>query len=206
MRYMLSEMSRFIIADTKNNKTTMGYDQNWYKKKWQRMSGCGPSVGATVSLYLFKQDDNPIAFDDAISLHQSMWEYITPTIKGVSTLDRFSKGYQKYCEANHVDVQLKQICIEKKNNNIQQIIAFIVDHIDQNHPIAFLNLHHGNQKNLESWHWTLLVGYQNREDDVIVQLLDNGSQIEINMNEWLKTTTSGGGMIAFNYKQQKEKA
>ncbi len=206
MSYTLTEMSRFIIADTKNNKTTLGYDQRWYKKKWQRMSGCGPTVGATVTLYLFKQEITPILVEDAMPLHQTMWEFITPTIKGVSTLDRFSKGYQKYCEANHVNVQLKQMCIEKKNNDIQQIITFIFHHIDHDHPIAFLNLHHGNQKNLESWHWTLLVGYKKMGDDIIVQLLDNGSQIEINMNEWLKTTRAGGGMIAFNSKYQKEQA
>lgn len=204
MKHTIDNIHRFDIIDETTKLIYHGFNQEWYSSKVKRIAGCGPTVASSLTLYLFYSSLNQTK-EELKSLHETMWNYVKPTWTGISSIDKFQKKYKKYTELHQYDVVFKLFHVETNmhKRNIQQFIAFIKNELDEHHPIAFLNKDHGNQKNLDSWHWTIIVGYEDDNEDLIVDLFDNGQQISLNLTQWFTTTKKGGGCVSV-YKKKEE--
>ena len=66
-------------------------------------------------------------------------------------------------------------------------------------PIAFLNLDHGAEEALESWHWVTITSISRTKDGQAAQvsICDEGVPKQINLKLWLETTIQGGGFVYF---------
>ncbi len=205
MKHTINNLDRFEIIDETNKLIYHGFNQEWYSSKVKRIAGCGPTVASSLTLYLFSSSLNQNK-EELKSLQETMWKYVKPTWTGISSIDKFQKMYKKYTELHHYDVVFKLFYVETSNQkrNVQEFISFIKNELDNNHPIAFLNKDHGNQINLDSWHWTIIVGYEDIDKDLIVDLFDNGQQLSLNLTQWFNTTKKGGGCVSVFNKKEKQ--
>ena len=80
-----------------------------------------------------------------------------------------------------------------------EVLAFIAQGLRQDVPIAFLNLDHGAEQRLESWHWVTIaaVDYSEEAQTAQIRICDEGITKKINLKLWLETTTQGGGFVYF---------
>lgn len=83
--------------------------------------------------------------------------------------------------------------------SLSAVMEFIRSGLKEDVPIAFLNLDHGDEENLESWHWVTIAGLYCSEDGQVVQVFicDEGITKQINLKLWLETTVQGGGLVYF---------
>ena len=76
---------------------------------------------------------------------------------------------------------------------------FLRHAIENDHPVAFLNLHHGRERKIESWHWVTLVGvmFDETKDMLSATVADEGILKNINLGFWIDSSTEGGGFIYY---------
>jgi hypothetical protein len=79
------------------------------------------------------------------------------------------------------------------------VVYFLEGALQQDSPIAFLNLCNGDEKNLQSWHWVTIIALEYSEDgnSAFIDILDEGLIKKIDLLLWYKTTTHGGGFVYF---------
>jgi hypothetical protein len=65
--------------------------------------------------------------------------------------------------------------------------------ISEDLPVDFLNFCSGRVKNLESWHWVTLSGFD--KETMRATICDQGEESEIDLALWLQTTTANGGFV-----------
>jgi hypothetical protein len=71
--------------------------------------------------------------------------------------------------------------------------------LDNDVPVAFLNLCNGEEKNLDKWHWVTIISIEFDDDKCssAVEILDEGMVKKIDIPLWYRTTTLGGGLVSF---------
>jgi hypothetical protein len=184
-----------------------GSNQEWYAKKWQRLSGCGPSTVANIIHYLNSRRNDlsygpGLTKKECLDLMEEIWNFVTPGLGGVSSTDMLGKGVQKYLDRKKLNIRLGFLDIPKKPNlrpNLQQVIRFLDNALEKDSPVAFLNLEHGDAAELDSWHWVTIISmeYGPEADIAFVTILDGGLEKRINLSGWLETTKLGGGFVSF---------
>ncbi len=194
-------IDRMIIKDNENNEIYYGGDQEWFSTDWQKKAGCGPTTAATMILYEYSKNQyDRLSF---LRLMESLWNYITPTSRGVDTLERFAEGYKKYVKDQYnLFLKIFYLNIVEDINQRQSnefIFLQLNKAVQTNHPIAFLNLHQGKEKKLYTWHWVTLVSlsYDKYNDELRGLIIDEGLLKSINLGLWLKTSQKGGGFVWF---------
>jgi hypothetical protein len=72
-----------------------GCEQEWYKTKWKRIAGCGPSTACNLLHYINsdKTEDIPKCKADLVSFMDEIWDYVTPTLQGLAQLSSFMTAY-----------------------------------------------------------------------------------------------------------------
>lgn len=202
----LSNLDILKIYDDKDNKTYYGCDQEWFARKWQRLSGCGPTVATNIIFYLFHKQD-AFSFDNSfngktqwISLMEEIWQYVTPTIRGIPNTKLFYEGMVKYSEAKGMNILYSYCDIPKDKNcrpAFQDVLNFIERGLEKDTPIAFLNLCNGDEKKLDEWHWVTVVDLEYAEDgsSAFVSILDAGRILKVDLVLWYETTKQGGGFV-----------
>lgn len=190
----------FEILDEMTNEKHLGCNQEWYKKPWQRMAGCGPTVATNIILYSRK---NPgISKNDSVTIMDEMWEHITPTMKGVNTTNIFYNGLVTFADSKGAKLFYDAIDIPKKKDmrpSFDKVINFIKNSLENDRPPAFLNLCNGKEKCLDKWHWVTLVFLEYEEDlsSASIGILDESINKTIDLLLWYNTTTLGGGFVSF---------
>jgi hypothetical protein len=60
-----------------------------------------------------------------------------------------------------------------------------------------VNLHSGDTKHLDDWHWVTIVGIRTNEDrtQLWAHMMDAGKLTEIDLGLWLDTTQNKGGFV-----------
>ena len=198
----------FEIQDEDTNKVYYGYNQEWYTKLWQRLSGCGPSVASNIILYLNQNRYNSEIGKsynkkkDCLMLMEEIWNYVTPTIKGIDTTKIFYEGLLSYANSKDLSFEYDVLDLPKENllrPNFSDVLKFIEMSLQKNSPIAFLNLHNGKEKNLDKYHWVTIISLEYETDGSIayVEILDEGIIKKIDLLLWYNTTTLGGGFVYF---------
>ena len=172
-----------------------GGNQEWYKTYLKRLSGCGPTTASNIVMYEIRKNNISFNKNDFLRLMNSMWNYITPGIMGVNKADMYIKGFNKYIENHDINLNnYKHYHFDKNNINKDELYNFLKTALEDDHPIAFLNLDNGNEYLLEAWHWVMIVGI---DKDLKTTICDNGYLKEIDLNLWIDTTNSYGDFIYY---------
>lgn len=202
----VSNLDILKIYDDVDNKIYYGCDQEWYTSKWQRLSGCGPTVATNIIFYLvhrqdtFSLDNNFNRKTHWVSLMEEIWQYVTPTIRGIPNTKLFYQGILKYSKAKEKNLIYSFCDVPKDKKSrpaFQEVLKFIERGLDKDTPIAFLNLCNGDEKNLDQWHWVTIVALEYAEDgsSAFVNILDGGSMLKVDLSLWYETTKQGGGFV-----------
>lgn len=198
----------FRIFDENSQVTHYGGNQEWYPQKWQRLSGCGPTVASNIIFYLrhpqttleFKK--SPIHKKDWVMLMEEMWKVVTPSFRGVHKTKMFYEPLFEYTKEKGLSVGY-YVCDVPKNKSqrpeLSQILRFLSEALSIDAPIAFLNLCNGEEKNLDRWHWVTIISLEHSEsgNKAYVNILDGGLIKKIDLALWYETTGLGGGFIYF---------
>lgn len=206
--YSIKDKNIFKIEDVETKMIYYGSNQEWYTKKWQRLSGCGPSAVANVIYYMNRTRNNKAGIaaltkNECLELMNEIWEYVTPSLGGVSSTTMLCKGANKYMKARELKMHLNTIDIPKKMTerpDPDKVITFISDALQKDSPVAFLNLERGTIHILDSWHWVTIVSleYDKEINTALVEILDCGELKRIDLLQWLQTTKLGGGFVSFD--------
>jgi hypothetical protein len=204
----IQNLSLFKIYDEITQSSYYGCDQEWYTTKWQRISGCGPTVASNIIYYLNRTyansepNNSSTTKNDCLKLMEEMWKYVTPTLKGVSSTKIFFNGLLAYSKLNNLNLKHDFIDIPKKRllrPKFSRLLSFLNDALCNDSPVAFLNLNNGAVEQLYSWHWVTIVTLEYSEDGstAFTTILDEGVIKKVNLAQWFQTTTLGGGFVSF---------
>jgi len=198
----------FRIIDEIGSESYYGCSQEWYAKKWQRMSGCGPTAASNIVLYMKHdrcaagEEESCICKDECLSVMEELWEFVTPTLMGVHTTKRFYEGMAKYAESVKMSVRF-EVCDlpqdENRRPQLTEVLRFIEVALEKDCPVAFLNLCNGQELSLDRWHWVTIISLEHSEEgeNAVIEVLDEGAVKKLNLSLWYNTTKRGGGFVYF---------
>lgn len=195
------------LFQIKENQTIFyGCDQEWYTTKWQRLSGCGPTTVSSIMHYLNHSRSGlgnpPFSRQECLSLMEDVWKYVTPTMRGISSTKLLYKRVLNYAHAKKLNLQLDVLDIPKSSRRrpeFHELLNFLKEALDDDSPVAFLNLNNGDEALLDSWHWVTIIslGYPEDGNAANIEILDEGIIKKIDLAKWFRTTTLGGGFVRF---------
>ncbi len=205
----ICNIEAFKVPDERRQRTAYGFHQTWYANMWQRKSGCGPTAVANI-LYYQKRKQAGERKDVILSERESrlvfmegVWEHVTPSVHGISSARMLQEGIMSYAAGHGLAVTVDMLDIPKnrsKRPEFKSVLAFIDHALSHDIPVAFLNLNHGTQTQLDSWHWVTIVALEYERDGstAIVTFMDGGPVQKIDLLQWFHTTTLGGGFVSMN--------
>ena len=204
----LSNPDLFKVVDAPAHKIYYGCNQEWYNTEWQRRSGCGPAVASNIILYLSHTQEKPgfekncSLKEKCVSVLEELWAFVTPTLAGIPSTRMFSDTVLAYAKANGLNVEYFVYDLPDNKAGkppLAEVVTFIETALIKDVPVAFLNLCHGDEKRLYSWHWVTITSleYAENGDGAFVTILDEGLFKRIDLALWHNTTTLGGGFVYF---------
>jgi hypothetical protein len=134
-----------------------------------------------------------------LTLMETMFSYVTPGRGGVNTTAIFTNGAQRYGTELGVplEIQAQEIpTFRWLRPTLEGLRDFLLNAIESDLPVAFLNLSSGALRNLDNWHWVLIIGLD--PDSMMATICDQGKFWDIDIAKWLRTSALGGGMVVVN--------
>ena len=201
MTAMKKELPYFKIGDS------FGGNQDWFHNFLMHMGGCAAATACDSCIYfalhrdlmvLYPFDVNRITKEDYEAFAMKMKPYLRPRAGGIKKLAIFMDGFREY-----LNTLGKQDIISMEgfsgDHSFEESASFIMDRIDNGYPIPYLMLKHTDCKVKDySWHWFLLVGYEQTESDVMVTLATYGKATVFSLRElWHTGYEEKGGMIRY---------
>ncbi|WP_434509650.1 hypothetical protein [Desulfitobacterium sp. AusDCA] len=204
----IKNLNLLKIYDKESQETYFGGDQEWYSKKWQRLSGCGPTAATNIFYYLshskdiLKSAEQLNTKEGWISLMEKMWGYVTPSVRGVHTTKMFFEPMVNFAKAQGRNLEYYVYEVPEdpsQRPQFQEILKFIEKGLSKDVPVAFLNLNNGKVKNLDRWHWVTIISLEYIEEgqSAFLTILDYGRVKKIDLALWYNSTTLGGGFVYF---------
>ena len=144
--------------------------------------------------------------ENYISFSQKMKPYIRPRIGGVKKLEWFLEGFENYIRdagGNALGIKLAAFSGE---NSYEEARAMICTQIDAGCPIPYLLLKHKRNEKYKDyiWHWFLLVGYEEKENDILVKTATYGESCIFPLRElWDTGCMEKGGMIRLSISENR---
>ena len=195
---MKANIKNIDLMKVKDNESIYyGFSQEWYKDIWQQKAGCGATVASSIINY-YNQIDNfkEVEIADAVKIMEELWYYLLPTYYGLNSVKLFYDGIKNYY--NNKEVIIDYINVDIKNKpSLDEIINFIGKELSEDRPIAFLNLCNGEEKNLDKWHWVVVVEIFKENGEYFLNIIDDKKIKKINLSLWYGTMTNDGGFITF---------
>ena len=195
---MKAKIKNIDLMKVKDNENTCyGFSQEWYKDIWQQKAGCGATVASSIINY-YNQIDNfkEVEIADAVKIMEELWYYLLPTYYGLNSVKLFYDGIKNYY--NNKEVIIDYINVDIKNKpSLDEIINFIGKELSEDRPIAFLNLCNGEEKNLDKWHWVVVVEIFKENGEYFLNIIDDKKIKKINLSLWYGTMTNDAGFITF---------
>lgn len=173
---------------------------------------------------LYPFDAENLTKEDYKKFSQIMKPYIRPRVGGVKKALWFMEGLGKYiadcekkCEEKH-----EETCEEKrdkqKNEHPKKFAikmeelsghrsepeaeSLIRSQIDKGLPVPCLMLHHKDKEKFKDfiWHWFLIVGYEDAQDDFSVVIATYGEKTVFSLKElWDTGHEEKGGLVTFHF-------
>ena len=198
----------FEVRGERGGASCYGCDQEWYTSEWQRLSGCGPTAASNITYYLSRTRPQACGLDvsndrsGCLALMEQVWRYVTPTEEGVDTTGKFRESLSAYFGAAGIPA-IAEICDIPENRAerppLSAVLEFLVRAMDNDAPVAFLNLCNGAESNLEAWHWVTVTALEigDAHEPVRLEILDESRIKQIDLKLWYDTTALGGGFVFF---------
>ena len=199
----------FRIIDEAKREISYGCNQVWYHGYWQCRAGCGPTTATNLYIYLSQKSPEFLSTRnsmrskaDSLALMEEIWHYVKPSFRGVNTLRMFYEPFARYLKKKGLAASYQYFEVKpdyKSSEILAGMLLFIKEALEQDVPLAFLNLCNGEEQNLDRWHWVTIIGLEFSEDNdqVFVTFLDEGVTKTINLALWYHTTSLGGGLVCF---------
>ena len=192
---MIIRLAKPELMNIANNtgEVFIGGSQDWYEDKWHKKSGCGPVAATNLVYYQMRRSGLD---SDYFLLMREMYDYVTPTLRGVNSSGIFTAGVERFATANGIQISTVALDIPKKKRDrprSEKLKEFIVTSLNMDSPVTFLNLSNGAVSKLQSWHWVTIIAID--ADKMLIEISDYGKIIEINISEWLETSMLGGAMV-----------
>ncbi|MDD3360888.1 MAG: hypothetical protein PHW34_04360 [Hespellia sp.] len=201
----LSDINLFKVQDRLSGGIYCGSDQEWYPSKRKKLTGCGPSTAANLLLYDNRRKGMSSESCDKkclLTLMEEVWKFVTPEANGIPSTKLFIDGLKMYAKKKKRIYSYFSLDIPKnkeERQKISEVVEFIASGIQQDRPVAFLNLCNGKEQHLERWHWVTIYSleYNTNINNVWAYICDEGESKKINLSLWLRTSTMGGGFLYF---------
>lgn len=186
----------------KDGRFSYGYNQEWYRDDWQRLSGCGPTTATQVISYVQFRDgllDSAASADGEAALErmEEVFQYVRPRFGGgLYKTQWFHEGLNDYCEKKELPYTVKRMGVYPFavcRQPLQQVMNFIKQGLGSDSPVAFLNRHRGHEQGLSTWHWVPIVKLMENNDDVRCVVYDEEIECIFSLKKWLQDTMLGGG-------------
>ncbi|MDD2981502.1 MAG: hypothetical protein PHN80_16245 [Hespellia sp.] len=196
----------YLQVTTSNPATVFcGSDQEWFSTERQRLTGCGPSAAANILFYLDRKNDRSCCGrdrDDLLDFMEDAWQSVTPESNGIPSTALFLEKLKLYATRHDKHFRYFSLNVPSQQTgrpSLVEVLTFIAQGLRKDVPIAFLNLDHGAEQRLESWHWVTIaaVDYSEEAQTAQISICDEGITKRINLKLWLETTTQGGGFVYF---------
>jgi len=195
---MKKELNYFEINDS------YGGNQSWFRQPMMNLGGCAAATTCDTCIYLSKYmgmpclypyDINHLNKEDYIQFALKMKPYLRPRFGGIRTLDMYLKGASKYFE--DLGVQNYELHGFSGNQPLDAAKFAVKKQIDQQLPIPFLLLKHKNVIHKDhTWHWFLVIGYEEAEDQMKIKIATYGMYHWIDFQDlWNTGYQDKGGMI-----------
>ncbi len=198
------------ITDDASQQMSFGGDQEWYSDPFHRMAGCGPTCAANISAYLAltRSHLRPLYSGEdtrksSFSTHmESLYGFVTPGNMGLNRTEMFTSGIAKFAESRGIPLEYHVFEVRgnmsRDRQPVSELERFILKGLEQDCPIAFLNLSKGRVKNLQAWHWITITGADIGDSHLRAFASDEGKQICIDLKLWYLSTRMRGGLIYFS--------
>ena len=188
--------------------TLYGCNQDWYLIAWRRRAGCGPVAATNILLYLrkkygleripYKND----SLDDILVAMNDVYLYVRPKRRGLHTVKKFVRGMCKFGRSYGLGFWYQYIIVPpqaEKRPDLEKVVCFIKEALNNDVPVAFLNLDAGDvEDQLNGWHWVTVVAMdESREREYTLYYYDQSKKLQVDLGRWLSTTASGGGFAYF---------
>ena len=195
---------------------TPGGCQDWFKDFWMNLGGCGALAACDISICLSKNMQyhdccpyNPLSMTKAqyVDFGMKMKPYIHPRMGGVSKTSLFTDGYGKYLRDCGYQAEFMTCPGE---SSYADACRFVKESLDRNLPIAYLMLHHRDQKFKDlNWHWFMITGYTIKNERMFLTYHTYGEVHSVDFEDlWNTGIRRKGGMVSLRklYKLQQEEA
>ena len=165
-----------------------GGNQEWFSGEFQRKAGCGSVTGSNIAAIYAGIDkemktlycpENPLDYEEYLKLMETMYGYMKPGFMGYPLIGRFAKDFVKYAKDCGIFLKSRQLFLPKER---ETALKFILQGIDQNHPVAFLILRHpAKELREDNWHWVTITGYDDDKQKLIWSNCGEREEIDWNM-------------------------
>jgi hypothetical protein len=197
----------FIIKEN-NNREAFGGNQAWYPKYWARQSGCGPTSAANIMAYLaetraeyatlYEQKSRQKEY--YVRLMEELFDYVKPGPMGVNHVDKYIIGVHRYAKSKGVLLKPNLLSVEREtmgDRKKKELAEFVQRAMEQDAPIAFLNLSRGHEIQLQNWQWSTITSVNIEENHIWAIASDEGRERKFDLLLWYMTTGMHGGLIYF---------
>lgn len=212
----LNNIDVYKLFDEVTQRDSHGCDQEWYGSEWQRKSGCGPTTVCNILWYL-NQTQPALGLNrtlggktDLAALMEDVWEYVTPTNRGIPTTKLLADAALAYAQARGLELSA-HVCDMPEEISARptwdEVVAFLKEALAHNLPVAFLNLCSGDEKNWDPWHWVTVLSMECDAggEHTFIDVLDGGLIKKGDLSLWYQTTTHGGGFVYFTVERSEAK-
>ena len=193
------------ITVTADGSAHKGYDQDWYPRKQQQISGCGPTVGSMMAAYTQRKLEKReiTTKDGAVEQMLEIWPYATPHLHGLYKTRWLMEGLNHYFSDKNLSAEAEIISIPSIRMlapSFVKVKKFIQEGLAGDWPVGFLNLHSGGEPIPYHWHWMILVRMEEAGGRTICTLWDEGKEYPFDLEKWLRATRFGGGFVRIGKK------
>ncbi len=197
----------FIIKENLNREA-FGGNQAWYPKYWARQAGCGPTSAANIMAYLAETraeyaklyEQKSRWREDFVRLMEVLFDYVKPGPMGVNHVDKYISGVHRYAKSRGLFLKSNVLSVEREsigNRNKKDLEEFVQKAMEEDAPIAFLNLSRGDEIQLQNWHWITITSVKIEENHIWAIASDEGKKRKFDLLLWYMTTGMHGGLIYF---------
>lgn len=198
-----NELEYFFVEES------YGGNQDLFPDETMRDCGCGAIAACESCVYFARKADKkrlyPHKTDEIIwkeyhDFAHVMKHHLWPRATGIDTLEMFMEGFEEYLK----DVKEDSLEMEAFHgtHSYEEAVEAVKKQIDREYLIPYLLLKHKNENGyLEDyiWHWFILAGYEEKEDDFMVKAISYGEYKWFSLKEmWDTGYDKKGGMILYH--------
>lgn len=190
---MKKDLTYFTIG------SSFGGDQRWFRNPLMRIGGCAAATAcdSLISLDLLPEFRTISSKKAYRRFASQVRPYLYPRRTGVNTLQLYLEGFSK-CLSNLNCCQLimESFSGEEKEQDAKSII---IRQIDRQIPIPYLLLKHkASQLKYLTWHWFMIVGYEETPRDFYINIATYGKAHRVPLSLlWNTGYDEKGGMILY---------